>query len=287
MNWKRNVNDFLTKTAGYELRRAGAPARTRLESKVAAQQARIEALEAKIRTQQGAGAKKKSAERPMPSDYDQEMQEIIRAVRPYTMTGNGKMHALVTAVRYVTRHQIPGAIVECGVWRGGSMHAAVRVLEAAQDTSRDLYLFDTFEGMPPPTEADRRNDGTSAEQLLARSSKQAAVWAYASLADVQQGFEQFSYPEDKIHFVQGKVEDTIPEQAPEQISVLRLDTDWYESTAHELEHLYPRLVSGGVLMIDDYGYWQGSRKATDEFLERTGEQLMLIRMDSGRVAIKR
>lgn len=287
MNWKRTVNDLLTRTTGYQLSRAGGPARTRLEAKVAAQQARITDLEEKIKSGRGGGAKKKPAERPMPSDYDDELQQIIRAVRPYTMTGNGKLHALVTAVRYLSRYQIPGDIVECGVWRGGSMHAAVRVLEAAGDTSRDLYLFDTFEGMPPPTEADRRNDGTTAESLLARSSKKAAVWAHATLEDVQQGFEQFSYSEDKIHFVKGKVEDTIPAQAPEQISLLRLDTDWYESTAHELEHLYPRLVSGGVLMIDDYGYWQGSRKATDEFLERTGEQLMLIRMDSGRVAIKR
>jgi len=82
------------------------------------------------------------------------------------------------------------------------------------------------------------------------------------------------------------VEDTVPKEAPDQISILRLDTDWYESTRHELDHLYPRLSSGGVLLIDDYGYWQGSRQAVDEFIERTGARLLLQRMSSGRVAVK-
>lgn len=108
----------------------------------------------------------------------------------------------------------------------------------------------------------------------------------ASLEDVQAGFENVPYPKDRIHYVQGKVEDTVPEQAPGQISILRLDTDWYASTKHELEHLYSRLVSGGVLLIDDYGYWQGSRQAVDEFLEETGAQLLLLRMDEGRIAVK-
>ncbi|MFC7470447.1 TylF/MycF/NovP-related O-methyltransferase [Actinomadura keratinilytica] len=94
------------------------------------------------------------------------------------------------------------------------------------------------------------------------------------------------YPKERLHYVQGLVEKTVPAEAPEQISVLRLDTDWYASTRHELEHLYPRLVSGGVLLIDDYGYWQGSRRAVDEFLEATGERLLLLRMDEGRIAVK-
>jgi hypothetical protein len=86
--------------------------------------------------------------------------------------------------------------------------------------------------------------------------------------------------------VKGKVEDTIPGHAPEQIAILRLDTDWYESTRHELEHLYPRLSSGGVLLLDDYGYWEGAREAVDEFLAQTGERLLLTRMASGRLAVK-
>ncbi|MFD0856966.1 TylF/MycF/NovP-related O-methyltransferase, partial [Actinomadura adrarensis] len=112
------------------------------------------------------------------------------------------------------------------------------------------------------------------------------VWAHASLEDVRQGFEQVPYPADRVHFVRGPVEETVPGHAPEQIALLRLDTDWYESTRHELDHLYPRLVSGGVLILDDYGYWKGARKATDEFLERTGERLLLTRINTGRIAVK-
>ena len=81
------------------------------------------------------------------------------------------------------------------------------------------------------------------------------------------------YPAERVHFVKGKVEDTIP-GAPERIAILRLDTDWYESTRHELEHLYPG-SPGGVLLLDDYGYWEGAREAVDEFLDQTGERLLL------------
>jgi hypothetical protein len=112
------------------------------------------------------------------------------------------------------------------------------------------------------------------------------VWAYASLEDVQEGLAAIPYPSGRIHYVKGKVEDTIPEQAPEQISILRLDTDWYASTKHELEQLYDRLSPGGVLLIDDYGWWRGSRQAVDEFLEETGARLLLLRMAEGRIAIK-
>lgn len=222
----------------------------------------------------------------LPADYDQQAREIIHAVRPYTMTHHSKVFALICATRYVSKHLIPGDVVECGVWRGGSMQAVARTLCSIGDTSRDLYLFDTFEGMPPPTEKDIRHDGRTAESLMANSSREAKVWAVASLNDVHEGFRQIPYPTDRIHCVKGRVEETVPDHAPEQISILRLDTDWYESTQHELEHLYPRLVSGGILIIDDYGWWHGSRLAMDEFLDETKERLFLVRAASGRIAVK-
>jgi len=224
--------------------------------------------------------------REYPADYDPEYREIIRAVRPYTMTGNDKLHALITATRYVHRYHIPGSVVECGVWRGGSMHAVARTLDQLGDRDRDLYLYDTYEGMTEPTEKDRRYDGESASHILAQADKQSWVWAWASLEDVQAGFETVPYPSERLHFIKGPIEKTVPAEMPDEIAILRLDTDWYESTVHELEHLYPRLVSGGVLILDDYGHWQGSRQAADEFLDRTGERLLLLRADSGRVAIK-
>jgi O-methyltransferase len=232
--------------------------------------------------------KPKPKKKALPSDYDDEAKEIVRAVRPWTMTGADKVYALIQAVRYVTRHQIPGDVVECGVWRGGSMQAAARTLLSVGDTTRELYLFDTFEGMPPPGERDiRRSDDRSAEELMAEEARERSlVWAVATLEDVQDGFAQIPYPSERIHFVKGRVEETIPSEAPERISILRLDTDWYDSTRHELEHLYPRLSPGGVLLLDDYGYWEGAREAVDEFLEQTGERLLLVRMASGRVAVK-
>jgi hypothetical protein len=223
----------------------------------------------------------------IPKDYDDESKEIIRTVRPWTMTDQDKIFAFIQAVRYVTRHRIPGDIVECGVWRGGSMQAAARTLLSLGQTDRHLYLFDTFEGMPAPSERDVRHDGRPAAELLATQSREdSKVWAVATLEDVKDGFSQVPYPAERVHFVPGLVEETIPDGAPEQIAILRLDTDWYESTRHELEHLYSRLSPGGVLILDDYGFWKGAREAVDEFLATTGERLLLNRMASGRIAVK-
>jgi O-methyltransferase len=280
MHWRRGVNRALERLTGYHLvsaRGSSTPPAAKPAPPAAAEKSPAAATKAPRR--------KRGTE--LPADMDHEAREIIRAVRPYTMTSADKLFALIQATRHVAKYEIPGDIVECGVWRGGSMQAAARTLLSCGDTSRDLYLFDTYEGMPPPSEADvRLADGSPAEQLLASAQPDSKVWAVATLDDVQTGFATVPYPDTQVHFVKGLVEDTIPDEAPEQIAILRLDTDWYESTRHELEHLYPRLSPGGVLLIDDYGYWQGSRKAVDEFIEKTGARLLLQRMSSGRVAVK-
>jgi hypothetical protein len=274
---KTRINQALERLTGHVLVQASS-----------IEDLRKKAARPKAKPKPAAKPKPKPKAKALPSDYDDEAKEIIRAVRPWTMTGPDKMYALIQAVRYVARHRIPGDVVECGVWRGGSMQAVARTLLAAGDTARDLHLFDTYEGMPPPSDRDlRRSDERSAEELLAEESREdSKVWAVATLDDVKDGFSRLDYPAERVHFVKGKVEDTIPGHAPEQISILRLDTDWYESTRHELEHLYPRLSSGGVLLLDDYGYWEGAREAVDEFLEQSGERLLLMRMASGRLAIK-
>jgi predicted O-methyltransferase YrrM len=174
----------------------------------------------------------------------------------------------IRAAQYVAEYNIPGAVVECGVWRGGvSMAMASRLSMEGQ--VKDLYLYDTFDGMSEPTENDVAPSGQKAEVLLKNLAKdeQNHIWAFAPLDKVRSNVESVGYPAEKIKFVKGKVEDTIPRTIPEKIALLRLDTDWYESTKHELLHLYPLLVSGGVLILDDYGYWAGARKAVDEFFE--------------------
>ena len=225
----------------------------------------------------------------IPSDFDDEMASIIRAVTPFTMTNVDKLHALITATRYVALNRIPGDFVECGVWRGGSMHAVARTLAACGDVGRELFLYDTFEGMTTPTEKDVRWDGVHPARWLkhsAHNKHDSAIWAYASLEEVEAGFEKVPYPKGRLHLVRGPVEQTVPGVLPEKIALLRLDTDWYSSTAHELEHMYDRLVPGGVLLLDDYAHWRGAREATDEWLARTGEKLLLVRMGGGRIAVK-
>ncbi|HEY3504766.1 MAG TPA: TylF/MycF/NovP-related O-methyltransferase [Actinocatenispora sp.] len=295
---KRRINALLARTTGYRFVNATNAAATvamteqikRLNEATKRHEAAAARLE-KVATSLGGPEPKPAKAAPkgtgFPPDFDEETAEIIRAVKGYTMTGPEKLHGLIAAARYVHRHDIPGDVVECGVWRGGSMQAVARTFDSFGDHSRDLYLFDTFEGMPPPSEKDvRLRDGKAADDLLAVAADDSWVKAAATLEDVKDGMSKVSYPAEKIHYVQGMVEENVPEHAPEQISILRLDTDWYASTKHEFDHLYPRLVSGGVLIIDDYGYWDGSREATEEFLEKSGAKLLLVRCGSGRIGVK-
>lgn len=219
------------------------------------------------------------------SDAD---RKIIQRVAPYTMTSLERRASLLGAVDHVVKHGIAGDIVECGVWRGGSMMAVALALMARGDTSRHLYLYDTFEGMSEPTEADKALSGESAQAQLERTDRGHALWAVAGLEDVQATLASTGYPAERIHYVRGKVEDTIPGTLPERIALLRLDTDWYESTRHELNHLYPRLSRHGVLIVDDYGHWQGARQAVDEYFADAAEPVFLHRVDyTARLVIKR
>lgn len=204
----------------------------------------------------------------------------IRETAPYTMTIPSKVFGLIQAVRYLVNNEIPGDIVECGVWAGGSTMAAARTLLQSGDTSRHLYLFDTFEGMPAPTGADVAPDGQTAEELMANADPDdpASAWSIVPLEQVKENVARIGYPEDKIHYVKGLVEQTVPEQAPERIALLRLDTDWYESTRHEMEHLYPRITPSGVLIVDDYGWWKGSQQAVDAYVATHRIPILLSRM---------
>jgi O-methyltransferase len=220
------------------------------------------------------------------SDAD---RETVRVVAPFTMTSPERIAAACEAVRYVCRNGVEGSIVECGVWRGGSMMAAARALLAEGDTGRRLFLYDTFAGMTEPTDADLDRRGRSASRWMRRYGRTTSGdsrWCHAPVDDVARNIASVGYPEDRCTFVAGRVEETIPATMPGPIAVLRLDTDWYESTAHELEHLFPLLVPGGVLILDDYGHWQGARRAVDEYLARHRVALLLTPLDyTGRMAV--
>lgn len=220
-------------------------------------------------------------------DLSEADRTIDARVRPFTLTSPERRASLFGAVDHLVRHRIPGDIVECGVWRGGSMMAVALALIARGETDRDLYLYDTFEGMSEPTAEDLSHSGESAQSQLDRTPVGEGVWCEASLEDVQANLWSTGYPRERIHFVRGKVEDTVPLTAPERIALLRLDTDWYSSTRHELEHLYPRLQSHGVLIIDDYGHWQGARQAVDEYFADASPGVYLHRVDyTARLMVK-
>ena len=225
-----------------------------------------------------------------PFDIPEEDKLAVFAVQDFTMTSLERRFHLLQSVRHIVRHRIPGDVVECGVWRGGSMMLVAQTLLKLGDVSRNLYLYDTFEGMSAPTDDDRDFSSRSAESRLAsdeRVKEQSGIWAISGLEEVRRNMASTGYPAGKIHYIQGKVEDTIPGKVPDQIALLRLDTDWYESTAHELTHLYPRLSREGVMIIDDYGYWQGARKAVDEFLAKSPDKVLLHRIDNnGRGVVK-
>jgi O-methyltransferase len=153
----------------------------------------------------------------------------------------------------------------------------------------DLYLFDTFEGMTKPAPPDIDYAGVPAEVEFERTrlNHDSSEWCRSPIEDVQKNLLATGYPPERIKLVRGSVEQTIPVQAPDRVSLLRLDTDWYESTKHELIHMYPRLSCGGVLIIDDYGHWHGSRKATDEYFSSTTTPILLNRIDyTGRISVK-
>ena len=220
-------------------------------------------------------------------DLTESEREIVRTAQPITMTGPVRLATLVQAVTHIVKNGIPGDIAECGVWRGGSMVAIARTLLSLGDTSRRLFLYDTFEGMTEPTVRDQDFAGHSAAAQLDRDAPRTGVWAFASFEDVRANLLATGYPIDRIVFVPGRVEVTIPATLPGALALLRLDTDWYESTRHELVHLYPLLSQLGLLIIDDYGHWQGAREATDEFVKTLDHPLYLHRIDyPARIAVK-
>ncbi len=223
-----------------------------------------------------------------PPDLSEADRAVVARIAGFTMTSMERQVSLVQACRYVVRRGLEGCFVECGVWRGGSSMAAALTFAQEGATDRELFLFDTFEGMTPPGAVDRTADGVPAQTHLDRDVDRQVVWCVAGLEDVRRNLASTGYPEDRIQLIRGPVEQTIPMHAPAgPIAVLRLDTDWYQSTRHELEHLFPRLVDGGVLIVDDYGHWSGARTAVDEYLATLPNRYYLHRIDyTGRLLVK-
>lgn len=222
--------------------------------------------------------------RELPPKYPQDFQPFTRKlwdrVAPYTMTTQERVINLEYAVRYIVAAGIPGDFVECGVGAGGSMMAAAYTLLELGQRERRILLYDTYRGMAEPTAEDVSVFGKPALRKYERKMKDGqCTWHNYPLADVRRNLAQTGYPSERLLFIAGLVQDTLPTNDSVGIALLRLDTNLYESTKVEMELLYPKLAPGGVLLIDDYYRWLGQRKAIDEYLAGRGIALLFVRMD--------
>ena len=211
--------------------------------------------------------------------------EIINLGMQYSMASWERLYSNVNSIKYLVNSRIEGSIVECGVWRGGSMLTMLKTLNLYSEKSRDVYLYDTFTGMSAPS----KEDGNFAHEKFKalQTGEEESNWCCADLNDVKSTIKLVDYPQEKIHFVKGKIEDTVPITMPDRISLLRLDMDWHDPTLHALTYLYPKVEPGGVIILDDYGHWAGCKLAVDRFLEENNIHILLNRIDyTGRIGIK-
>jgi len=222
-------------------------------------------------------------------DLEDDFLPFYRAVAEFTMTSVERIYALYKAVPYVHARGIPGDIVECGVWRGGSTMLVALLLIELQDHERLLYLYDTYSGMSDPGSQDVDIHGNAVidNWRAIQNDRDSPLLCFSTLAEVQENMATTGFPASRVVYVEGKVEETLPRAAPGSIAILRLDTDWYSSTARELQSLYPRVSPGGVVIIDDYGHWRGARAAVDEYFSADAAAPLLHRIDyTGRIAVK-
>jgi O-methyltransferase len=223
-------------------------------------------------------------------DMDKAFAPLYEDCRQYTLIHVERMYSLYKAVQYIVKKNIPGDFVECGVWKGGASMMMAKTLLSMGVKDRKIYMYDTYEGMAKPTAEDKSNV-PGAEPVNKIWEREQAEdhneWCYGPLDGVKEAMRSTGYPEENIIYVKGMVEDTIPQTVPQKIAMLRLDTDWYSSTKHELEHLYPLLQEGGVVILDDYGYWEGARQAADEYFAKNNINIFLHRDDySGVTGVK-
>lgn len=219
-------------------------------------------------------------------------KEIIKYIynEKITMVGLPRMVSNVLATKYILDNNISGDFVECGVWKGGSILLVKMILEE-YNSNKKVWLFDTFTGMTEPSEVDRNSRGILAIEKFNRSKNENHnEWCYSPVQEVKNNFIKAKVNMAECHFIEGDVFKTLPKYKNDivKISFLRLDTDWYESTKIEMEQLYPLLVPKGVLIVDDFGHWEGSRKAVEEYFDKHEQYKPLLNLIDlvGRVGIK-
>ena len=240
------------------------------------------------RRRKGPVDRRKQLKSLIPEATESDIHLLVKSSK-ISMTSAERLWALLQAVRYVEANQIPGDFVECGVWRGGSSFLMASALMQLGSETRNLWLFDTFEGMVAPTEKDFSTSGIPARDLLnieRKNKEESLVWAVASETEVLENMQASGYPKHKVRLVKGDVCETLNANLIDKVAIARLDTDWYDSTRHELETLMPKMAQHGVVIVDDYGHWSGSKQAVDEWLRDSEWKPLMNRIDyTGRLWI--
>lgn len=193
------------------------------------------------------------------------MKKIIEICKKYSMISEERFKNNINSVKKIQKKNILGDIVEIGVWKGGSLLSMILEYEKYQENNRTFHLYDTFSGMTDPTVHDKDLWNNQAELLLKYDGTKDVIKAAAGLEEVKANISNYTKYE-KIQYHQGDILKN--EYYPDKIAILRLDTDWYESTKFELDNFYDKVSVGGIIIVDDYGHWQGCKQAVDEFLAK-------------------
>jgi O-methyltransferase len=215
------------------------------------------------------------------AELSKQDEELIDTISKYSMTPKIRIFKLLQSLKHLKHHDIKGDYVECGVWKGGNLILFKKFLEnedliaelsnEKNRENKNIYGFDTFEGMTEPdvNDYDLSNNNSAVDLLKNDKNKKTNLWGVVSLEDVMDNLSNNLKDLKNIHLIKGPVEQTLTNEKniPKNISLLRLDTDWYSSTKKELEILYEKVSHGGIIIIDDYGHWGGSKKAVDEFFK--------------------
>jgi hypothetical protein len=204
----------------------------------------------------------------------------IRDVWPNSMAGYKRLANVYDLANLAEDEKLPGAFVECGVWKGGCIGLMAAVAKD-RGSPRKIALFDSFEGLPEPGPKDGEEAREYAQGRM-DGRMQAIDQCVGPMEDVKDlFFNRLGIDPARVEFRKGWFQDTVPGSGPSigPIAILRLDGDWYDSTKVCLDGLYDQVVPGGFVVIDDYGFWEGCRKAVDEFLAQRGVKVELVPID--------
>lgn len=224
------------------------------------------------------------------AEIEENDANFLKKINKYTMCTPANHWAIIQAMNHIKKNGIKGDLVECGVYKGGNI-ILFDYLNKKFSLNKQIYAFDTFEGMSEPGDHDIDLKNKSAKLTKNNYEDHNIKWCYSSLDEVKKNIVKFnSHISNNFKFIKGDVIKTLNNKnnLPEKISLLRLDTDFYESTKKELEILYPKLEKNGVLIIDDYGHWQGAKKAVDEYFNTKNNFHWFHRIDyASRLFIKK